>query len=61
MKKILSFLFILSTSFCVFAQVANSSSKIPDDINIKTGTFSNGLKYYIKQNRFPSNKLELRL
>ncbi|MGB1017978.1 MAG: M16 family metallopeptidase [Chitinophagales bacterium] len=61
MKKILSFLFILSTSFCVFAQVENSSSKIPDDINIKTGTFSNGLKYYIKQNRFPSNKLELRL
>ena len=61
MKKILSFLFILSTSFCVFAQVENSSSKIPDDINIKTGTFSNGLKYYIKQNRYPRNQLELRL
>lgn len=53
-------LFILFTTLFLNTQ-AQSTAKIPDDINIKTGTFSNGLKYYIKNNKLPEDKLELRL
>lgn len=34
---------------------------IPTDSKVKIGTLSNGLKYYIKRNEKPENKVELRL
>jgi len=34
---------------------------IPDDPAVKTGTLSNGLKYYIQNNGKPADKIELRL
>lgn len=37
------------------------SSPIPTDENVKIGTLSNGLKYYVQSNPKPENKVELRL
>lgn len=37
------------------------TSKIPIDPNVKTGTLSNGLTYYIRNNGKPEDKVELRL
>ncbi len=34
---------------------------IPVDENVKTGTLSNGMKYYIRKNAMPANRVELRL
>jgi len=41
--------------------VAETSPKVPFNPEVKTGTLSNGLKYYIKNNGKPENKVELRL
>jgi zinc protease len=37
------------------------TEKIPMNDKVITGTLSNGLRYYIQQNKKPENKLELRL
>src|ERR1051326_2975960 len=37
------------------------SSKIPVDPQIITGTFANGLRYYLRANKKPENRAELRL
>jgi len=37
------------------------SAKIPFDPSIRTGTLSNGMKYYIKKNSKPEQRVELRL
>lgn len=37
------------------------NQNIPIDPNVKTGTLSNGLTYYLKHNEKPKNKAELRL
>ncbi len=34
---------------------------IPTDENVKIGTLSNGMKYYIRKNAMPANRVELRL
>ena len=34
---------------------------VPIDPNVKIGTFSNGMKYYIRANSKPENRMELRL
>ncbi|WP_338811990.1 insulinase family protein [Bernardetia sp. Wsw4-3y2] len=34
---------------------------IPIDENVKVGTLSNGMKYYIRKNAMPANRVELRL
>lgn len=39
----------------------NPTLPIPTDANVKTGTLSNGLTYYIQNNPKPENKVELRL
>ncbi|WP_291722864.1 M16 family metallopeptidase [Bernardetia sp.] len=43
--------------------VSPSSLKtpIPIDENVKVGTLSNGMKYYIRKNSMPANRVELRL
>ena len=43
----------------VFGQ--NLDEKLPLDSNIKTGKLTNGLTYYIRKNKKPENKVELRL
>ena len=43
------------------AAVIESSPKIPFNPEVKKGTLSNGLTYYIKNNGKPENKVELRL
>ncbi|WP_179348673.1 M16 family metallopeptidase [Winogradskyella pacifica] len=59
----------LTFVFPINAQVVATESKvnyspsdlIPTDSNVKTGTLSNGLTYYIQNNPKPENKVELRL
>lgn len=50
-------LFILST--VASAQVV--TDKLPVDPKVKTGKLANGLTYYIRQNKKPEQKVELRL
>jgi len=64
MKK-LNFLFLLG--FCgliltnLSAQIQNPDQPIPPDPNIKIGKLDNGLSYYIKNNKKPEQRMELRL
>ncbi|MEO8482843.1 MAG: insulinase family protein [Acidobacteriota bacterium] len=37
------------------------NTRIPSDPSVLTGRFSNGLKYYVKKNAKPVNRIELRL
>jgi len=64
MKK-LAFLLFLATAICLqglFAQKAyNPTAVIPPAPDVKIGTLPNGLKYYIKYNKKPEKKVELRL
>jgi zinc protease len=52
------FLFVLSSS--LFAQ-QNLNDTLPVDPNVKIGKLGNGLTYYIRQNKKPKQKVELRL
>ncbi len=58
---------VLILAFWVFswasvqAQDFNLDAKIPNDPAVRTGQLSNGLKYYIKKNAKPKNRVELRL
>ena len=38
-----------------------SKTAIPIDENVKIGTLSNGMKYYIRKNTMPANRVKLRL
>ena len=55
---IVTLLFIFSC--CGFAQ-QNGNQKLPIDPSVKIGKLSNGLTYYIRQNKKPEQKVELRL
>jgi zinc protease len=61
MKKapffIITFLFALTVN--IYAQ--ETITKIPTDPSVTIGTLSNGMTYYIKNNKKPADKLELRL
>jgi len=50
------FIFIIFIAFS-FAQ----NEKLPIDKRVKTGTLSNGIRYYIQENKKPENRCELRL
>ncbi len=60
--SLLSLLFLFSN---IFSQTTNFSDYdnqiVADDSTIRVGTFANGLKYYVKNNKKPNNKVELRL
>lgn len=56
LKKCLWFFFALTASFS-FAQ----DTKIPVDSKVKIGKLANGLTYYIRTNKKPEKKVELRL
>ena len=62
-SKIFLSLIILCTAFSgAFAQGPPQKGKmIPADPSVRTGTLANGMKYYIKQNKEPENRAELRL
>lgn len=56
MKKMLSSLAV------IFLMSANGfAQNIPMDASVKTGTLSNGMKYYIKKNNLPEKKVDFRL
>lgn len=60
MKRILfSLVLFLSVSFSVTAQALTEA--LPFDPAVKTGQLANGLKFYIRQNKKPEQKVELRL
>jgi zinc protease len=63
--KNLKVLFISVLTGLVFmslnAQEANLNQPIPPDPNIKTGKLENGITYYIKVNKKPEQRIELRL
>ncbi len=56
----LLFLFLCAFSSSTFAQ-QNLNEKLPIDPNVKIGKLANGLTYYIRQNKKPQQKVELRL
>lgn len=60
MKKRLLIAFFLIANFAGFAQV-NINDKIPVDPKVKIGKLDNGLTYYIRENKKPEQKVELRL
>ncbi|WP_344824528.1 insulinase family protein [Chryseobacterium ginsenosidimutans] len=56
MKKMFSSLAV------IFLMSANGfAQNIPMDASVKTGTLSNGMKYYIKKNNLPEKKVDFRL
>ncbi|MBI1184837.1 insulinase family protein [bacterium] len=59
-----SLLFIVAMLWVFTTQAQNEinlNAPIPLDPNVRTGTLSNGLKYYILKNKRPENRMELRL
>jgi zinc protease len=64
LKKLFSYLLFSPVIFLFiqegFAQV-KLTDKIPVDPNVKIGKLANGLTYYIRKNKKPENKAELRL
>lgn len=60
--KILSLLLLAFISFAVSAQdFTDLDAPIPVNDDVKIGQLDNGLTYYIRQNKKPENKVELRL
>ena len=62
MKKINMYLWLfLAVPMSILAQDLNPETKIPFDPNVKTGKLKNGLTYFIRKNKKPENKVDLRL
>lgn len=59
MRKMISYLLLLLVPIAVFSQGPNTPIPVSD--KVKIGTLDNGLKYYLRQNAKPENKVELRL
>lgn len=62
MKKqrlLLLYLFLLPLS--LLAQEINLKEPIPTDSDVRIGQLKNGLKYYIRKNAKPEDKVDLRL
>lgn len=52
---------VITCSFIVSDAQVNPSDKMPVDPQVKIGKLDNGLTYYIRQNKRPEKKVELRL
>ncbi len=64
MKNLKFYSFLLITGILLSglaSQKINPDDPIPSDPNIKIGKLENGLTYYIKQNKKPEQRIELRL
>ncbi len=59
-RYFLTIVWLLITCFQLSAQV-NFSEPLPLDSKVKVGKLDNGLTYYIRQNKKPEQKVELRL
>jgi zinc protease len=61
--KSLRFLFILAFLFAgsEYLSAQNLTDQLPQDPNVRTGKLANGLKYYIRKNHKPENRVEFRL
>lgn len=57
----LSLLFIAFTSAVISFAQTPTTKPLPLDPKVKIGKLANGLTYYIRQNKKPENKVELRL
>ena len=55
-----SLFFAIFLSLSIFAQV-DPASKLPFDASVTKGKLDNGLTYYIRENKKPEKKVELRL
>jgi len=60
-KSILALLVFWISSTLSFSQGYNLSQTIPFDSSIRVGKLPNGFRYYIKKNKKPENRVELRL
>jgi zinc protease len=58
--SILFIVFLFALSLSTSSQ-PNLTDKLPVDPNVKIGKLDNGLTYYIRQNKKPEQKVELRL
>ena len=54
-------IFFTAQSFIVLSQPADALDKLPEDPDVITGTLENGLKYYIRNNTKPEQRVEFRL
>ena len=63
MKQIFSILFFLNFTFsiCLSQTSIDLKKELPTDPTITIGKLRNGLKYYIRENKKPENRAELRL
>ncbi len=62
LKKFLSnSIIILLIALAYQSAAQNLDMKLPLDSNVRTGKLANGLTYYIRKNKKPENKVELRL
>ncbi len=62
MKRLINLILLLSfLSTGALAQEKGLNELIPTDPNVRIGVLPNGLKYYIRHNKKPENKVELRL
>lgn len=59
-RSILTLVWLFILPFQLLSQV-NLSEPLPLDPRVKTGKLENGLTYYIRQNKRPEQKVELRL
>jgi zinc protease len=64
MKNLKRFFILVLLGFVftgISAQIQDLNKPIPADPNIKIGKLENGITYYIKQNKKPEQRIELRL
>ena len=61
LKKCFLVVLVFITSWSSIAQQLALEEKLPFDSSIRTGTLDNGLKYFIKKNTRPEDRVELRL
>ncbi|MEZ5016204.1 MAG: insulinase family protein [Flavipsychrobacter sp.] len=59
-KRVIAAMLLL-VSFAGMASAQDLNTPLPIDPKVKKGKFDNGLTYYIKTNKKPENKVELRL
>ena len=55
------FALLITVCFLQIGSTQNLSDSIPFNSDVRTGTLSNGMKYYIKKNGKPEKRAELRL
>lgn len=61
LQRLLLFFLVFFVPLQGYSQELNLQENIPFDSSIRTGTLSNGLRYFIKKNIKPEQRVELRL